>query len=146
MSTIRDLISGVLCNMDGILVYGKNQTVHDRHFIQVLECLKEARVTLNDQKCEFSKTSIKFLGHIASDQGIKADPDQIDAIVNMSPSTDIISSRRFLGMINQLAKFLPNLPKITKPFRELLVKNNEWTWGPHQIELFKQLKLLLYQY
>ena len=130
MSTILDSISGVLCNMDDILVYGENQTVHDRRLIQVLECLKEAGVTLNDQKCEFSKTSIKFLGHIVSDQGIEADLDNIDAIVNMSPPTDITSLRRFLGMINQLVKFLPNLAKITKPLRELLVKSNDWTWRP----------------
>ena len=143
MSTILDSISGVLCNMDDILVYGENKTVHDRRLIRVLECLKEAGVTLNDQKCEFSKTSIKFLGHIVSDQGIEADPDKIDAIVNMSPPTDITSLRRFLGMINQLAKFLPNLAKITKPLRELLVKSNDWTWGPLQIESFTQLKSLV---
>ena len=143
MSTILDSISGVLCNMNDILVYGENRTVHDRRLIRVLECLKEARVTLNDQKCEFSNTSIKFLGHIVSNQKIKADPDKIDAIVNMSPPTDITSLRRFLGMINQLAKFLPNLAKITKPLGELLVKSNDWTWGSLQIESFTQLKSLL---
>ena len=143
MSTILDSISGVLCNMDDILVYGENQTVHDRRLIRVLECLKEVGVTLNDQKCEFSKTSMKFLRHIVSDQGIEADPDKIDAIVNMSPPTDITSLRRFLGMINQLAKFLPNLAKITKPLRGLLVKSNDWTWGPLQIESFTQLKSLV---
>ena len=87
MSTILDSISGVLCNMDDILVYGENQTVHERRLIRVLECLKEAGVTLNDQKCEFSKTSFKFLGHIVSDQGI----EPIQTIVNMSPPTDITS-------------------------------------------------------
>ena len=67
MSTILDSISGVLCNMNDILVYGENQTVHDRRLIRVLECLKETGVTLNNQKCESLKTSIKFLGHIMSD-------------------------------------------------------------------------------
>ena len=143
MSTILDSISRILCHMDDILVCGENQTVHDRRLIRVLECLKEAGVTLNDQKCEFSKTSIKFLRHIVSDQGIEADPDKIDAIVSMSTSTDITSLRRFLGIINQVAKFLPNLAKITKPFRELLVKNNDWTRGPLQIESFTQLKSLV---
>ena len=101
--------------MDDILVYGENQTVHNQHLIHVLECLKEAGVTLNDQKCEFTKTSIKFLGHIVSDHGIKANPDKIDAIVNMSPLTNITSLRRFLEMFNQLIKFLPNLAIMTKP-------------------------------
>ena len=83
--------------MDYILVYGENQTVHDRRLIRVLECLKEAGVTLNDQKCEFSKTSITFLGSIESDHEIKADPDKIVAIVNMSPPTDITTFKKIFG-------------------------------------------------
>ena len=97
MSTILDSISGVLCNMDYILVNGENQTVHDRRLIRVLECLKEAEVILNDQKCEFSETSIKFLGHIVSHQGIKVDPDKIDAIVNMSSPIDITTFKKIFG-------------------------------------------------
>ena len=69
------------------------------------------------------------------DQGIKVDPDKTDAIVIMSLPTNITSLRRFLRMINQLAKFLPHLAKITKPLRELLVKSNEWACSPLQIEL-----------
>ena len=38
---------------------------------------------------------------------------------------------------------MPNLAKITKPLRELLVKSNDWTWGPLQIESFTQLKSLV---
>ena len=100
MSSILDSIPGVLCNMDDILVFGENQEVHDKRLLRVLERLKGARVTLNEQKCDFSKTGMKFLGHIISAQGIEADPDKISAIVNMSPPTDITSLRRFLGMVN----------------------------------------------
>ena len=100
MSSILDFIPEVLCNMDDILVFGKNQEVHDQRLLRVLERLKEAGVTLSEQKCEFSKTSIKFLGHIVSAQGIEADPDKISAIANMSPPTDITGLRRSLGMVN----------------------------------------------
>lgn len=34
--------------------------------------------------------------------------------------------RRFLGMANQLSKFIPHLADMSKPLRDLLAKNNLW--------------------
>ena len=77
MSSILDSIPRVLRNMEDILVFGENQEVHDQRFLRVLDRLKRAGVILNEQKCEFSKTGMKFLGHIVSAQGIKTDPDTV---------------------------------------------------------------------
>ena len=51
--------------------------------------------------------------------------------------------RRFLGMANQLGKFLPSLAEISKPLRDLLSKNNMWIWGNAQIEAFQAVKKAL---
>ena len=48
--------------------------------------------------------------------------------------------RRFLGMVNQLGKFSPNLAEKTKPLQELLKKDNAWLWGPPQREAFEEVK------
>ena len=64
------------------------------------------------------KVSVKFFGHTESAQGIEADPDEISAILNMLPPTNISTLRTFLGMTNQIAKFVPNLADISKPLRE----------------------------
>ena len=34
--------------------------------------------------------------------------------------------RRFLGMVNHMGKFIPNLAEKTKPLRELLQKDAGW--------------------
>ena len=39
--------------------------------------------------------------------------------------------KRFLGLINYLAKFLPKLPEVTSPLRELLQKDVHWHWEEH---------------
>ena len=39
---------------------------------------------------------------MVSSEGIKADPDKISAIKNMSAPTDVSGVRRLLGMVNQL--------------------------------------------
>ena len=54
--------------------------------------------------------------------------------------TDI---RRFLGMLNQMTKFVPNMADITKPLRDLLSTKNQWTWGCAQEEAFTKAKSML---
>ena len=47
---------------------------------------------------------------------------------------------RFLGMVNQMGKFIPHLTDKTKPLRDLLGKGNVFYWGPAQQGAFDQLK------
>lgn len=54
----------------------------------------------------------------------------------MRTSTNVSELRRFLGMVNQLGKFTPNLDEM----RELLTKSKQWTWGPPQAAAFNRVK------
>ena len=42
-----------------------------------------------------------------------------------------------------MSKFIPNLAEITQPMRELLVKDNLWTWGEPQERAFNHTKEVL---
>ena len=55
--------------MDDVLVFGTDQEEHDRHLKAVLQRLERAGATLNREKCEFGKDSIKFLGHVIDQEG-----------------------------------------------------------------------------
>ena len=45
-----------------------------------------------------------------------------------------------MGMINQFGKFSPNLAELTQPLRELLRKQNSWTWSHAQDQAFTNVK------
>ena len=49
---LQDL-SGVVCMMDNILVYGQDQDENDIRQTSVLERLRQAKATLNKEKCSF---------------------------------------------------------------------------------------------
>jgi len=66
-------------------------------------------VTLNADKCEFSKRQVAFLGHVINKNGISADPQKTAAITDMAAPTNISEFRRFMGMVNQLGKFSPQI-------------------------------------
>ena len=129
MSFIRNGIPGVLRSMDDVIVFGKTQQEQDERLIEVLWEL----VSSEGIKADPDKFS----------EGIKTDPDKLSAILNMDPHTDVSGVRMLLGMINQLAKFLPNLSDDTGPLRELLLKNNAWCWEGAQQQAIAKIKTCL---
>ena len=128
--------------MDDILVHAKDQASHDQRLPDAMKRLEEAGLTLNE-KCDFSKDSIRFLVHIIDRSGIRPDPSKLDAIKRFPPPTNITELQRFLGMANQLAKFIPNLASVTAPLCSLLRKDTEWMWTDQQEMAFQQVENLL---
>ena len=115
------------CHVDDSLVIGHNQAEHDERLRAVLDRLQQEGITLNLDKCLFSVTELDYLGQIIDGQGICKDPSKVQAIVNFPGPHDVMELRRFLGMVNQLMKFCPDLAElVTKPLRDLLRKNKAW--------------------
>ena len=61
MAEILQDIEGAVCLMGNVLVHGKSQEEHDRQLMVALQKLQEAGLTLNQKKCEFSKSRVKLL-------------------------------------------------------------------------------------
>ena len=142
MNHILEGLDGVECNIDDILIYGTTQEEHDQRLKAVLRRLNDANVTLNPDKGIVNVQSVKFLGQIVRSDGIKPVPEKIEAIIDMPHPTNIHEVRSFLGMVNQFSKFTTNLAQLTKPLRDLLIKNTAWTWGPAQEEALNRQKSL----
>lgn len=139
LAQLVDGTPGALCHADDILVFGKDQTEHDNRLSELLKKLEEAGLTLNE-KCEFSVKEVKFLGHQVSAKGIEADPNKIKAILNMPEPENVEAVRRFMGMVNYVCKFSSRLPNLTKPLRDLLRSDSEWTWDAQQKTAFEAVK------
>ena len=143
MSEILTGLTGIVCMMDDILIHGKTQEEHNERLSKVLQCLQEAGLTLNSEKCLFSQPSVKFLGHCIDSSGVRPDPDKVSAIQKVRAPANVGDVRRFLGMVNQMGKFAPNLAEVTQPLRELLNKRNQWVWGEPQQKAFARVKEIL---
>ena len=84
-----------------------------------------------------------YLGHLISGDGSKLDPEKVAAILKMQKPTDIKSMQRFIGFVNYLAKFLPNISTVSEPLQRLSCKNASWTWQSEQETAFKKTKQLV---
>ena len=133
-------LTGTVCLMDDILIYGATRKEHDERLRKVLERLTSLGIMLNVEKCSFTQSSVKFLGHVIDADGIRPDLDKVTAITQFSKPTCVGDVRRFLGMVNQLSKFSPHLAELTQSMRELLVKDNIWLWGEPQQSSFDRVK------
>jgi len=100
-------------------------------------------VVLNPDKFEYGVTSVPFMGHLLTSQGLKADPDKVSAILNMPVPRDVAAVRRFNGTVNYLAKYLPSLSTVIKPLTTLTCKDAAWTWGPEHAKAFDTIKQLI---
>ena len=61
MSQILEGLEGVVCLVDDILVVGCDQQHHDARLFEVLGRIHQAGVTLNSDKCFFSRSKISSL-------------------------------------------------------------------------------------
>ena len=69
--------------MDDVLVFASTQQEHDARLCVTLAKIQAAGLTLNEEKCEFNKERVTFLGHIIFKNNISADP-QKTSISNLS--------------------------------------------------------------
>ena len=140
MNGMLDGLPGVLYMMDDIILFGDFREEHDARAKAGLKRLEENRVTLNSGKCDFAKSNVSYIGHMCLSQGIEADLANVQAIMEMEQPTDVGDIRRFISKTNQLGKISPKLATITKPLRDLLSKQNQWTWGQSQAHAFEEVK------
>ena len=122
-------VEKVLINLEGtfnisddIIVFGQSQKEHDEIPNLVLQRLEQTDLTLNKNKCEFSKTKLNFFGLQFSEHGISVQDSKVD-VLNDAKSPKIVSEvRSILGLSNYCGRFIPNLATITKPLNELTKK------------------------
>ena len=115
--------------MDDILIFGKDKHEHDARLKKVLDRLSQSGLALSPEKFEFSKRQLDYLGQVINAEGVKKDPAKVKAILDMKEPDSMPDVKRFLGTVNQLVKFVPNLAEKSKPLRDVLRKDVSWTWG-----------------
>ena len=81
-------------------------------FPQHLERLRtvlDAGLKLKPKKCYFARREIRYLGHIVSQDGVKADPEKLCAITSYPTPCDVKELQQFLGVTNIIASLLKGI-------------------------------------
>ncbi|KAL1251129.1 hypothetical protein QQF64_018925 [Cirrhinus molitorella] len=143
MAAILDGVPGVQNYLDDLIIYGATADEHDRTLNTVLLKLKQAGLVLNDEKCHFRQTKLRFLGHVITADGILPDHGHVDAILKAPPPSDATALRSFLGLASWYAKFIPNFAMVVAPMRECVQDKDTFLWSDAAQASFDKVKQLL---
>ena len=93
---------------------------------EVLKVLDSANLQLRVDKCKIACTKIEWLGYELSGEGISPVNGKVQGITGLLRPGNLRELRPFLGAVNQLNEFVPDLVNICTPFRSILKKEAEW--------------------
>ena len=109
ISQMLEGLEGVTNSQDDIIIWGQNSDELKDRTLNVFKSLRQHGLKLNKRKCQFHQSELIFLGHKITSNGISPDENKIKAIVDMPYPQNVKDLQRFLGTVNYLAKFIPNL-------------------------------------
>ena len=136
-----DLIGKIIAiYQDDLTVFSKERGDHVKHLRKILDRCRKFVISLNPKKSTFGIDEVKLLGHIFSKDGIRIDPERVQAINAIPPPHDIPSLQSFFGKINFVRRVILNLPELAKPLNALLKKNVKFVWDKKCDISFSKLK------
>ena len=138
----RDLIHEgvVVVYLDDILIFTKTLDEHRRVTREVLRILRENKLYLKPEKCEFEQTKIEYLGMIVEEGRVRMDPAKVKAVAKWAVPTRKKELQSFLGFCNFYRHFIKDFSHIARPLHRL-TGDTPWEWGLEQQLAFKELKL-----
>jgi hypothetical protein len=116
--------------LDDILIYSDNLKEHMEHVTAVMTALKEAALYLKAEKCEFHKEEVMYLGLIVGVNGIRMDPEKVQAVENWEAPEKLKEVQAFLGLANFYRRFIWDYSRILQLLMKLTKKLVPFHWGP----------------
>lgn len=140
------LESKVFVYLDDVIIVTTTFEDHLKTLIEVLHRLESAGLTVNAKKCEFCRSSLKFLGFIVDQHGLRTDPSKVEAIVKYPRPTTATEVKRFMGTASWYRRFVPNFSSLAAPINDLLKgkkKRSPIEWTCEAEKSFLSLKAAL---
>ena len=143
-ATMNDVLKKVLQKFvhvffDDILIYNKDWESHLHHLHTVLQILALHQLFAKMSECQFGVSTVAYLGHIISPQGVAADPEKISVIQAWPIPHSVSTLRGFLGLTRYYRKFVYQYASIASPLTDLL-KKQVFGWNDEAQKAFDALK------
>jgi hypothetical protein len=103
----RDLLDqGLVAYIDDILIYATTREKHDRLVTEVLTRLRDNRLAVSAEKCEWAKDEVEFLGYMVGREGVKMSQEKVQAVLEWKSPQSLMEVQQFLGFANFYRRFI----------------------------------------
>ena len=139
MDNVLSGLSWEVClyHLDDIIVFSKDWEEHLQWLRMVLIRLREANLRLRHKKCTLAKSSVTFLGHLVSEDGLQPDSRLLDSIQEIQPPANMSQVRSFLGLVRYYRHLIKGFSNIAAPLNRLLEKNRPFEWTEECMATYK---------
>ncbi|XP_064081863.1 uncharacterized protein LOC135198221 [Macrobrachium nipponense] len=129
--------------VDDILIFDDDLLTHYHRIHELLTRCRKNGITLNKEKFTVAETRVNFCGFTLSEEGIAADPGLVAALQDFPTPSNLTDLRSFMGLVNQLAEFTPDIALTAQPLRPLMSPKRSFLWTPDHDQAFKHVKQAL---
>ena len=133
--------------MDDLLLFTISKEAHYYKLEELLKALCKNGLKISPKKCQLFKTELQYMGStmFIKDRQVCVKPmrSRIEAIQQLKLPTNVKGCRSFVGMVNFVSIFCPELQKLLKPIYELTKKGRHFIWGKEQQKAFNEIKARL---
>ena len=92
--------------LDDILIFTKTKEEYEQVVRRVLQVLKENKLFLRPEKCEFCKQWIEYLGLVISENEVSMDPVKVAGVREWPTPENKTDVQAFLGFVNFYQRFI----------------------------------------
>ena len=131
--------------IDDVIVFSNDFDSHLCYVRDVLERLRKAGLTVNNNKCHFASNNIQILGHKLQD-GLVYPCDEKTAVIKSWPTPKTKKQlKSFLGLTNYFRDFISHYATLAFPLTELLARHkpDKLAWVEPQQSAFDELRTAL---
>lgn len=143
MHHVLEGLSCVAVVMDDVLVWGRTKKEHDCNLKLVLYRCQQHNLRLNPKKSAFLQPEVRYLGHILTTEGRGLDPERVQDILGIPKPKNKKELQVFLGTMNFVQRFIPNMSQVTAPLRTLFREDIACVWTEAQQNSFETLRQYL---
>ena len=129
--------------LDDILIFSTSLQEHAETLNKILKTLHQYSLKVQIDKSDFFKKETSYLGHIITTDGVKPNPEKIEAIRKWPLPHSEKELKGFLGTIGYYRKFIKDFAKIVKPLTTPLRKGEKIVHSKDFVETFNKCKEIL---
>ena len=121
---------GKICHvyLDDIVIWSSSVEEHQWNVRTILQALRDVDLYCSTKKSQLFTTELDFLGHRISAQGIEPDVWKVEKIQAWPVPRCVKDVRKFLGLVQYLAAFLPRLTEHRSVLTPLMTKEAQKDW------------------
>ena len=130
--------------MDDLLLFTSTKSSHFDKLEDLLKALQRNALKISPKKCQLLKTELQYMGNTIFIRNkrvcIKPLRSRIEVIQKLKPPMTIKECTSFVGMVNFVSIFCPELQGFLKPIYDLTRKERHYIWGEEQQKAFEEIK------